>query len=156
MYFGIFHSKMSYCVEVWGRASGMESVLKSQKRAIRIITRSGPRDHCREKFKDLKIMTVIGVYLYRVLLFVSNNYYTLYTRNSTKHSYHTRHDNDLQPIKHRTSRFEKGLLYSGITIFNKLPENIKEMVGTKTFATTLKMFFLERPFYSVTEYLQQS
>lgn len=156
VYFGIFHSKMTYCVELWGRACGMESVLRSQKKAIRIITRSKPRDHCREKFKELKIMTVICVYLYRVLLFVSDNYHTLYTRNSTMHPYNTRHENDLQPIRHRTSRFERGLLYSGITIFNKLPKDIKTLVGTKTFTTTLRKFLVERPFYSVAEYLQQS
>jgi hypothetical protein len=49
---------------------------------------------------------------------------------------------------------QKGLRYSGITLFNALPLNIKQAAyDSKKFKHLLKAFLISNSFYSVEEYL---
>ena len=50
-------------------------------------------------------MTLPCLYIYKVAIFVRNNI-NLYQRNSQNHTYETRHTTQLQPTKHKTTRFE--------------------------------------------------
>jgi hypothetical protein len=46
------------------------------------------------------------------------------------------------------TKFQKGVYYSGINIFNTLPHNIKDLSGDiKMFQNTLKRFLLTNFFY---------
>lgn len=151
-YYGSFHSVMSYCIEIWGSSSGLIDVLRIQKRAVRIITHSKRLDHCREKFKALRIMTCVSTYVYKCLIFVEKNF-ALYEKNSQRHNYGTRHTLQLQPVKHVTTRFERGLFYASLTIFNKLPLEIKSVIGTAKYKKQLREYLLDNPFYTLGEYL---
>lgn len=151
-YYGNFHSIMTYCVEIWGSGTGLTDVLKIQKRAIRIITNSKRLDHCREKFRNLRIMTCVSAYIYRCLIFIQKNL-DLYTKNSDRHNYDTRHVLQLQPVKHLTTRFEKGLFYSALTIYNKLPLRFKSAIGTSGYKKQVKAYLLDNPYYTLAEYL---
>lgn len=153
-YYANFHSIMSYCIEIWGAGSGIKDVLKIQKRAIRIVTQSRRRDHCRDKFRRLQVMTCVSVYIYKCLIFVQNNL-DMYTKNSDNHGYNTRHILQLQPVRHSTTRYEKNLYYSALVIFNKLPLRIRSHISTHKFKTNLKAYLLDNPFYSIEEYLSQ-
>jgi hypothetical protein len=49
--------------------------------------------------------------------------------------------------------FQKGIIYSGIKIFNYLPFSIKDLSDTeKQFRPALKRFLLTNSFYSLDEY----
>jgi len=55
------------------------------------------------------------------------------------------------PLSHLT-KYQKGVHYVGIRIFNHLPTSIKIIVNeTKEFKKTLKRFLLANPFYSMDE-----
>ncbi|XP_046677480.1 cullin-3-like [Homalodisca vitripennis] len=58
-YYAIFESHLRYGLVVWGGTSkaNLQRVLVLQKRAVRILTGLGPRDSCREAFKEQKILT---------------------------------------------------------------------------------------------------
>jgi hypothetical protein len=51
------------------------------------------------------------------------------------------------------SKYQKGVYYSGIKIFNHLPQNIKNLsCKVKKFKLALKRFLLMGSFYSLDEY----
>jgi len=51
------------------------------------------------------------------------------------------------------TKYKKGVYYSGIKIFNHLPQNIKNLSwNVKKFKLTLKKFLLMGSFYTLHEY----
>ena len=56
--FAHINTIMSYGVIFWGNSSYAKKVFTLQKKIIRIITNTGPRDSCREIFGSMQIMTL--------------------------------------------------------------------------------------------------
>jgi hypothetical protein len=56
VYYSYFHSLITYGIIFWGNSSYSSHIFRLQKRAVRIITESRPRDSCRELFKHLRIL----------------------------------------------------------------------------------------------------
>jgi hypothetical protein len=54
---------ITYGIIFWGNSSHSIPVFRLQKRVIRIITRSRPRDSCRQLFKKLGILPLISQYI---------------------------------------------------------------------------------------------
>ena len=123
---------------------------KSKKRVIRIITSSRTRDSCRELFKKLEIYSQ---YIYSISIFVIKNKHLFYT-NTQIHSIHTRFKTDLHPPTANLTKFQKGVYYLVIKIFNNIPHKIKDLANnTLPFRNTLKMFLLANSFYNSKECL---
>jgi len=89
----------SYGVIFWGNSPSAKKVFKlpkKKKKIIRIITNTGPRDSCKEIFKNMQIMTLYSQYMYSIILFVVNNKY-IFTTNNEIHKHNTRNNNNLHP-----------------------------------------------------------
>ena len=67
----------------------------------------------------------------------------------------TRQQSDFhQPVANLT-KYQKGIGYLGVKVFNKLPLYIKEEFdNTKEFKQSVKNFLIEKPFYSLQEYFE--
>lgn len=63
-YFGYFHSVIGYGIALWGNSAHTNSVFVLQKRAIRIITGSNIKEHCRPLFIRERILTLTCLYIY--------------------------------------------------------------------------------------------
>jgi hypothetical protein len=99
------------------------------------------RDSCWELFKKLNILPLHSQYILSLLLFVVKNI-DEFTANSFVHSINTRHKSDLHPPSIKVSKYQKGVYYSGIKIFNYLPQKIKDLSwNIKKFKLDLKRFF---------------
>ena len=63
---------MSYCVEVWGNVRNcyLISLHRWQKKILRIMTSSGPREPSAALFKALKILSIYQMYVFFVILLV--------------------------------------------------------------------------------------
>jgi len=73
--------------------------------------------------------------------------------NSEVHSINTRHKSALYPLSIKLTKYKKGVVYSGIKIFNHLPQNIKSLSwNVKKFKLVLKRFLLMGSFYTLDEY----
>ena len=66
-YFAHIHSVISYGIIFWGSSSHASKVFILQKKIIRIITNTRPRDSCREVFKSMAIMTLYSQYIYSLV-----------------------------------------------------------------------------------------
>ena len=112
----------------------------------------GNRESCRELFKKLNILPLHSQYILSLLLFVVKNI-DEFTTNSTVHPINTRHRTDLHPPLIKVSKYQKGVYYSGIKIFNYLPQNIKDLSGNvRKIKLALKKFLLMGSFYTLDEY----
>ena len=81
VYFAYIHSIMSYGIIFWGSQPYSEKIFKIQKRVIRIITNSRPRDSCRELLKKLEILSLYSQYIFSLSIFVIKNKHLFYTNN---------------------------------------------------------------------------
>ena len=113
---------------------------------------AGNRESCRELSKKLNILPLHSQYILSLLLFVVKNI-DEFTSSSDVHSINTRHRSDLHPPSIKLSKYQKGVYYSGIKIFNYLPQNIKDLRwNVKKFKLALKRFLLIGSFYTLHEY----
>jgi hypothetical protein len=94
VYNSYFNSLISYGIIFWGNSSYSPHIFWLQKKAVRIITGSRPRDSCRELFKRLRILPLQSQYILFLLKFVVDNKNLFYV-NSEIHSINTRQNFNL-------------------------------------------------------------
>ena len=117
------------------------------------MTNKSKRDSCRQLYKQLQILTLPGHYILSLLLFVIK-YREFFPLDSDIHDRNTRNNDNLHPPTNLTL-VQKGVLYSGIKIFNRLPTSIKSLSkDPRHFKNKLKNFLLEHTLYSLNEYYQ--
>jgi len=63
IYFAHIPSIISYGIIFWGSSYYANKVFILQKKIIRIITNTTPRDSCREAFKNMEIMTLYSQHI---------------------------------------------------------------------------------------------
>ena len=152
IYFAYVHSIMSYGIIFWGNQLYSDKIFKIQKRAIRIITNSRTRDSCRKLFQRLEILPLYSQYIFSISIFVVKNKH-LFNTNNQIHSFHTRYKTNLHQPTANLTKYQKGVYYSGVKIFNNLPKEIKDLTNQTTlFRNSLKRFLLLNCFYNRKEY----
>jgi len=105
-----------------------------------------------EFFKLLKILPLSSQYIYSLLMFVVNNR-NLFWDNAELYTTKTRNNNNLHPSLYHLTKYQKGVHYAGIRVFNHLPTSVKSTVNeTKVYKKTLKRFLLDNSFYSKYEF----
>jgi len=141
IYFAHIHTIVSYNV-IFRDNSYAKKVFTFQKKIIRIITNTRPKDSCREIFKNMQIMTLYSQYVYSLLLFTVNNKH-LFTAKNEIHKYNPRNNNNLQPALENLIKYNKGPHVSGIKVFSHLPQYSKALVhNPKHFRSSLERFLL--------------
>jgi len=90
--------------------------------------------------KKLAVPLVIIILLYYCLNIMTNNQI---------HSFHTRYKTNLHQPTANLTKYQKGVYYSGVKIFNNLPKEIKDLTNQPTsFRNALKRFLLLNCFYN--------
>ena len=68
----------------------------------------------------------------------------IFRKNEQIHHYNTRHKKDLHPPKIKTKTYgERTFTFQGTTLWNNLPENIKEITSVNSFKAKLKQHTLD-------------
>jgi hypothetical protein len=97
----------------------------------------------RIRVKLLKILPLSAQYIYSLLMFVVNNR-NLFLDNVDLYSVQTRNSYNLHPPLCHLTKYQKGVHYAGIRVFNQLPASIKSVANeTKVFKKTLKRFLMD-------------
>jgi len=152
IYYSYFHSIMSHGIIFWGHSASSIKVFRLQNRIIRITMGCKSRDSCRELFISLKILPLPCQYILCLLQFVIKNK-DLFTTDNEIHTLCTRqHRNFHQPSVNLT-KYQTGVFYMGIKIYNSLPSYIKnESNNYKKFGSLLKKLLCENAFHSLEEF----
>jgi hypothetical protein len=116
------------------------------------MTNKSKNESCRPIFKELKIFTVICLFIFETLCFFHK--YSIYqVRNSNFHGCGPRRKDDFYIFQCNTSLYKKSMVNMSIRLHNSLPSELKELGDFKKFKRALKSFLLNNPFYSLSEFL---
>lgn len=149
VYYANFHSLISYGIIFWGSSTHVDTIFVTQKRALRTILRLGYRESCRGLFKGNNILTVYGVYIYKLLIFFNkNNNYFINFKNSNN----TRRMCPYILPLHSTVTRGKSVECMAITLFNVLPRRITNIMCQKKFKKALYSFIRDCEPYSLDEF----
>ena len=156
VYYALVESRFRYSIQLWGNSYkyNHDRAFILQKRAIRTIVRIPQIESCRQYFQSLSILTVPCLYILTILTSLAkhiNNYETKderQKRESTRNKYiKLKLNSKLNIVKHCTQ-------YQAVKLFNCLPKELKELLyKTTLFKKKLKVFLLEKCFYSVDEFM---
>jgi hypothetical protein len=85
-------------------------------------------------------------------MFIINNR-TLFLDNAELYTTKTRNSYNLHPPLSLLTKYQTGVHYAGVRVFNHLPSPITSIANeSKVFKKTLKRFLLENAFYSMDEF----
>lgn len=132
VYYGIFFPHLSYCVSVWGLSPEVHRLFIVQKRVIRLIFDLDSRQSCRGVFRNEGLLTLISVYLQKILVHIHVNKIKLPTQ-AHLHDHDTRQKNHLCLRNHAHSYYKKSPYYSGIYLYNLLPTCLKQVSDVHVF-----------------------
>jgi hypothetical protein len=126
IYVSYVHPIIRHGIMFWGNSSYISYIFKLQKRAIRMIMKVGNGISRRGLFKKLNILSVYSQYILPLSLFEVKNIEE-FSVNSEVHTINTWRRSDLHPPSTNLTKYQKGVYYSGIKIFNHLPQNTKNL-----------------------------
>lgn len=152
LYYSFIYPYFTYGIEVWGTASQMviQSLIKLQKRIIRVITMAPHRAHTDNLFHSTKILQLPKIYVYCVMLFmyrfhknklpqIFDNFFVL---NKTIHEHNTRQSTKLHvPIAKNETVF-KSIRFKGVFIWNLLSNKLQTCNSIFTYKHNLKLHLL--------------
>ena len=160
IYFSLIHSHLSYAILIWGNSpdSKMKKLLKLQKKAIRLIAHKPPRTSCRPLFKKFNILTITSLYILQSSLHIKNTLSnntcpsgSTIRSNSEIHSHRTRHRNNvfIHNVPAHTRKLDVN--HNCSIIYNKLPQQLKQITCVKKFKMATKKHLLDNTIYSIHE-----
>ena len=143
-YYSLIYPQLTYAIMIWGNTAYMHlrPLVLQHKRTIRLMTDSGPRDHTTPLFKRLKLLKLTDLYEFHLLLYMhksmKNNKYPV------QHSLDTRSRNLAAPKFHRLSGTQRAVSFSGPTLWNKIPTELRDLSSYGNFKTKLKSYYIDK------------
>jgi hypothetical protein len=112
------------------------------------------RDSCGKLFSNFEILPLPSQYILSLLLFMIR-YKNQFLVNSEIYHIDTRHHANFHETSVNVTKYQKGVYYLGVKVFNALPPYIKtEFDNPKKLKVVLQKFLYENSFYSLEEYLE--
>lgn len=131
------------------------SVLIAQKNIIRQIENCPRRHSCKPLFIKYNLLTVISIYILVCSVYVKNRLNDYLTQRDI-HQYNTRNKEKLYIPHCRLTSTMSGPYHMSIKIFNKLPDQIKNITNINKFKSELKNLLLPKVYYSINEYFNDN
>ena len=145
---------MLYCIEIWGSASKecLMSILRLQKRAVRIIKSVPIRIESVPMFQSLELLSVFEIYTFKIAMFMYKYVYNqvadcvneLFTRTNEIHNRVTRQSDKFYIPFSRLSAVCKSVRFKGLLIWNSICDDVDVFCSIGTFKSHLKKNLLTR------------
>lgn len=152
IYRSLFESVATYAIRFWGSVSLVDLILRRQKNAIRILTNSPSKEHCKPLFVELKILTIPALYVLAQIRYMRTNI-EKYTLANDIHTYVTRHalTGDIVIPRYRTTKARDSPESVAIRLYNKIPPSIRNL-PLRDFLAAMEDFLLKNPIYKYNEF----
>jgi hypothetical protein len=125
----------------WRNSPDSTEIFRLQKKIIRIMIGCRGRDSCRKLFFNLEILPLPSEYILSLLLFMIRNKNQFPVNSEIYHIDTRQHANFHEPSVNVT-KYQKGVYYIGVKVFNMLSSYIKtEFDNPKKFKVVLQNFF---------------
>ena len=146
-------SKLYYCSSVWAGTTkaNIAKLQLVQNFPARLLSGKRKFDHISPTLKQLKLLPVSkliylkdAVLTYKCMHNQAPRYLSaLFRKRSTIHSHNTRYNNNLQIPRLRTAFAQNSFHYRAVSIWNSLPEHLKNCNSVKLFKLRLKSALLK-------------
>lgn len=139
--------------ESWYHLStDISKVFLVQKKCIRAVCGVAPLDSCRPLFKKLNVLTLTGLYIMQIGIFVKEHpekfeQFDICAYTETQ----SRDPSRLRAIYCKTALMGRNCNVMAIKVFNKIPRTFREL-PLKYFKVRLHKWLVEKCFYNVTEF----
>lgn len=150
-YFSLFHSHLSYGILAWGHSPHSSKIFGLQRKAIRIINSLHFRADVRIHFRNINVMTLPCVYIYKCLLWIHERQHC-FELHSDVHDYNTRQASLIAPDFVRLTRSRYSRNFFAPRFYNKLPHQLRNL-SHGNFKSKIKNILTQATFYSIDEYL---
>jgi hypothetical protein len=112
----------------------------------------GPIDSCTSLFKKLYILPLSCEYNFSLILFMIDNQ-NKFCSVLEVHGLNTRNKNQLYLPTSNLSFFQKGTMFTGTRLFNRLPRTIQSRRKDRiSFKNNLISYLMNNSFYTVAEF----
>ena len=148
LYHALIQPYILYAIESWfGCSSYLRNrIIILQKKSIRCVFNLNYNDHTSSYFDSARIMTVSQLYELSVLLHIhktiNGNFDNIMSSRlrplSDAHDFPTRSSQNLIIPMHRSSKFEKSILYTGIKLWNELSLDLRSIESYYAFKSRVK------------------
>lgn len=151
LYFAFIHSHINYGISAWGNTyhTHLSSIQHIQNQAIRIITSSPRHSSASPLLRENSVLSVTALFDYNLGIFffkLLNNQLcfelldagTLVNHNTTRFAL----NNNLLLPKVNTNYGQQTFHFAAISLWNRLPLNIKSSHSITTFKKSLKILLL--------------
>ena len=152
MYNSFVLPHLSYAIEIWGDCGAclLLSLFKMQKKVLRMITSSQPRDPSAPIFASLGLLNIYQLFKFFVILFVYKYkrgflpcvFDGMFLELSSNHYYNTRKGGQLKIPLYRLASCQKTIRYNAVKYWNIVSEKIDRGCSVHTFKKRLKIFIL--------------
>ena len=154
LYNSLILPHISYCIVIWGNSSRtkIDTILRLQKKAIRICTSSDYNAHSAPLFRKLKTLNVYDLAQYHTAE-LGFNYFqcllpnvisSMFITNEQIHNYDTRSTNLLHLWKVTSSSSKKTVRYNLPQVWNSLPNNFRSYKTLSLFKQNLKVYLYSK------------
>jgi hypothetical protein len=140
-------STLRYGIIFWANSVDREIAFKAQKRCIRSLCGIQQLDSCKPHFQKLRILTLPCLYVFEVVIFVKGNLPLFQSFRSI------RLRNKISSMPSRTALFRKNILGMAPKMYNKVPNNIRNIEDMTHFKNKLFEFLVKKAYYTVNEFL---
>lgn len=149
-YHAYIQSRIRYGIIFWGNSTDVNRISVLQKRCIRSILNMKLTDTCKHIFKERNILTLVCIYIYESIIFLSENK-QLFSSNERDHEHNTRTKQNLINEKTNLTYIQKNVCHMIIKIYNKCSPEIRNL-PTHILKLNLKKFLLKKAYYTLDEY----
>jgi len=141
VYHAIVLPYLSYCNVIWGGTAKchLDKLLILQKRAVRIVSNAGYRDHTEPLFKSESLLNIYKLYKFMCCLYVfkkRDNYQLAHNVYDTRNSY------SMLVTFQRLTTCKKSIYYSAPPIFNTIPTERTSILSLNKFKSELKNYLI--------------
>ena len=126
IYFAYVHSLLTNGVIFWGNSVHSIKIFRIKEKIIIIMGNLRSRDSCRNTFKTMKILPFYSQYIFSILIYIINNRH-LFITNQEVHNVNIRSNLKFHVPGSNLTKFQKGVYYSGIKLFNRLPSSVRSL-----------------------------
>lgn len=155
VYHAYIASRLSYGIIFWGNSVDVNRVFVIQKSCIRSIFKLRRRDTCRNVFKQYRILTLPGLYIYECACFAKKHYSELMVQYVTDHKYNTREwkKGSLRIPQTTSAKIYKSVVTQILRIYNHIPQRYKDL-PLKSFKLNIKNILIDKCLYEAGEFLE--
>ena len=146
LYYSLVYPYLQYCILAWGGASQihLNKLEILQKRCIRIITGSSYFSHTTPLFKQHNILKLKDIYNLKIAEYAYKNQHSLQSQHNRTHTHNTRFRSNLLPHFARLTTTQNSLHFKTPTLWNKVPEFIKNSSNKNRFKIAYKKYLIDQ------------